>query len=276
MLKRQPLPFGDPSPFPDAPAVDRARRRWCVALAAPALGGLASLGGCASVLREPVHVPSGAIVPFSASAGQAGGLPQGWEIHRTRRDLPMTRYEVAERDGRTVAHSIANSSTSGLRCDIDVDPRATPWLEWDWRVDSFPAKATVSDDDVEDSPARVVVGFDGDMSTLPLRELMFRDQVELFTGQVLPFATLAYTWDGRVAVDQVVDYPRSKFIRNLIVESGQSGLGGWHHYRRNVVDDYRRVFGAEPGRIRSVGILTDSDDLKTRIEAWFGDLTFGA
>lgn len=278
MQKRPYPPLTAVNPGQDRPRVESLpRRRWCLAAAAPLMGGLmSSLGGCVSVLREPVHVPSGEIVPFSASAGQAGGRPQGWDLHRTRRDLPLTRYDVVERDGRTVVHSQADSATSGLRCDVDVDPRATPWLEWEWRVDRFPEQATVSDDDLDDSPTRVVVGFDGDFSKLPLRELMFREQVELFTGQVLPFATLAYAWDGRVPVDRVVDYPRSKFIRNLIVESGQGGLGEWRRYRRNVLDDYRRVFGTEPGRVRSVGILTDSDDLKTRIEAWFGDLAFSA
>ena len=52
--------------------------------------------------------------------------------------------------------------------------------------------------------------------------------------------------------------------------------GGWLAYRRNVVDDYRRVFGADPGPVRDVGVMTDSDDLKTRSETWYGDLSFHA
>jgi hypothetical protein len=39
------------------------------------------------------------------------------------------------------------------------------------------------------------------------------------------------------------------------------------------VDDFRQVFGESPGRIISVGVMTDSDDLKNRAEAWFGDIT---
>jgi len=275
------LPLTDPLPPSDAPLGPNPLRRRLslggLALMAGGLGG--ALGGCAQAGRPGTapQAPLGAaqVAPFSAPSA-LWPLPEGWHIHRMRRDLPPTFYELAERDQRQVIHAVAERSISGLRCDVDVDPAATPWLSWEWRVDQFPPEATVADDDRDDSPARVVVAFDGDISTLPLPDLMFREQVEFFTGVVLPFATLMYTWDGQAPVGSVLRYPRSGSIRYQVVESGQAGTGRWLNYRRNVVEDYRHVFGGEPGRIRSVGVLTDSDDLKTRIEAWFGDLAFSA
>lgn len=71
-------------------------------------------------------------------------------------------------------------------------------------------------------------------------------------------------------------YPRTGRVQYLVVESGAARAGRWLGYRRNVVDDYRRVFGGEPGRIRHVGLLSDSDDLKLSTEAWFANLSFGA
>jgi len=59
-----------------------------------------------------------------------------------------------------------------------------------------------------------------------------------------------------------------------VVESGATHTGRWQRYRRNVSEDYRRVFGGEPGSILSVGLLTDRDDLKSHSEAWYGDLKF--
>ncbi|HEY4065403.1 MAG TPA: DUF3047 domain-containing protein [Burkholderiaceae bacterium] len=258
--------------MPDPEEVQSSRRRWC-------LGALAAVGmsGCAPVLPG---LPKGSdpatarVVPFSASR-RLGDVPEGWREQVMRRDLPATRYLSATRDGRTVAHAVADKSTSGLRCDVDIDPNTTPWLNWEWRVDDVEREATVARSDSDDSPARVILGFDGDMSTLTLRELMFQEQVELFAGQVLPFAMLMYVWDGQAAPESVFNYGRSARIRYLVVESGPRSTGRWIGYRRNVVDDYRRVFGSEPGRIRSVGVMTNSDDLKTHSEAWFGDLVFG-
>ena len=48
-----------------------------------------------------------------------------------------------------VVHARADRSTSGLRCDVDIDPQATPWLSWEWRVDQVPADASVEDDERE-------------------------------------------------------------------------------------------------------------------------------
>lgn len=245
------------------------RRCWC-------LGGLGAatllgLGGCATAPR-PTLVPGGRqVVPFSASH-RLGKVPQGWDLYVNRPDLPRTRYALAERDGRRVVHAVAESSTAGLRCGVDIDPASQPWLHWAWRVDRGMPEASVGVDELDDSPARVVLAFDGDHTQLSLRDRLFEDQVELFTGNRLPYATLAYVWDARAPVESVFVYLRSSRIRYLVVESGERGLGRWLTYRRNVIDDYRRIYGGEPGRIINIGILTDSDDLKVRAEAWFGDL----
>ncbi len=240
------------------------------------MGGVAVAGllasGCASVARQ--GLARNAVVPFSTSP-QLGALPDGWRRHITRPDRPVTRYALERIDERTALHAVADSATSGVRCDVDIDIASQRWLRWDWRVDNMPPDATVADDDSDDSPARVVLGFDGDLSRLSLRDRLFADQVELFTGEALPYATLCYVWDGQAAPETVLPYARSSRIRYLVVQSGAVGTGRWLPYKRDVVADYQRVFGEPPARLLSVGVLTDSDDLKGPAEAWFGDLVLG-
>lgn len=250
-----------------------SRRRCCAALAASTVGSLAACAG--PRIQAPKELASPVVPPFSGAAA-ATELPEGWAPHVMRRDRPATQYRLHERDERVVVHAVAERSTSGLRCDVDIDPRANPWLSWEWRVDQFPRGASVADDERDDSPARIVVAFDGDMRQLRLRDIMFMEQVELFTGKTLPFATLMYTWDGEAEVGSVIAYPRSSRIQYLVVEQGAARTGRWLRYRRNVVEDYRRVFGADPGPIRHVGVLTDSDDLRLRVESWFGDIALTA
>ena len=258
---------------PNPVAADR--RRWC--LAAGAASALV-LAGCTTLRRPPAAAPPpppSVVPPLSGPPGP-DGLPVGWQRHVMRADRAPTFYEPVERDGRRVVHAVADSASSGLRCDVDIDARATPWLSWSWQVAALPDGATMAEDERDDSPARVILAFDGDLARLSLRDRWFHEQVELFTGQPLPYAMLMYGWDGDAPVDTVLPYPRSSRIRYLVVEQGAAGVGQWRHYRRNVADDYRRVFGEPPGPIRHVAILTDSDDLKCRLEAWFGDLSFSA
>jgi len=270
-----PLLSAWPRPVTSAGPLRLDRRRWLGWGAAALAGG--GLGGCAT--RPPA--PSPGLVParlpaspvrFSDAVAGPDGLPPGWRLHVTRPDLPITGYALDVLEGRTVLHARGERSTSGVRCDLDTEIAATPWLSWDWRVDRFPERATAAVDELDDSPARLVLGFDGDPDRVPLRDRLFADQVELFTHQVLPYATLCYQWDGQAPVGQVLPYIRSTRIRYLVVQSGSAGLGRFTRHQRNVVEDFQQVFGEPPGRLISIGMMSDSDDLKGPVEAWYGDL----
>lgn len=212
-----------------------------------------------------------AVAPFS-KAPRPGVLPPGWAQYVLRKDLPPTDYRVVDLEGSRVLHAGGTGVSSGLRCGVRADPRVTPWLRWQWRAEDVPADMCVSQADTDDSPARVVVAFDGDQSTLPLRDRAFFDFVELVTGQRLPYATLMYVWDAQLPIGTVVSYARTSRIRYLVVESGAARTGHWLPYERNLAEDFRRVFGEDAGPIASVGVLTDSDDLKVEVQAWYGDI----
>jgi hypothetical protein len=237
-------------------------------------GAAAILGiaGCAPFgVRRPE--PSVGRIPPFATASPRGGLLADWRPQVPRRDLSRTFYEAVERDGRRVLHAVADDSASGLRCDVDIDPKATPWLEWEWCTRFVDARATVAVDELDDAPARIAVGFDGDFASLTLREQLFGDLVLAVTGYAMPFATLMYVWDGQAPPESIFTYARSSRIRYVVVESGAANVDRWLRYRRNVVEDYRRAFGGAPDRIRDIGVLTDSDDLNTRSESWYGDIS---
>jgi len=247
-------------------------RRRLILKAAPA-SALIGLTGCATAPHGATAPPASPVVPAFSSVADGTAPPEGWHPYILRPDRVKTAYSMARRDGRKVLHAVADNASSGLSCTVDIDPQRTPWLRWEWRVDSVFEKATVADDLREDTPARLVVAFAGDMAKLSLRDRIFFEQVELFTGNQLPFATLTYVWDGALAVDTVLPYARSSRIRYDVVESGAKRAGQWLRYERNVLEDYRRVFGEAPtGPITSVGVLTDSDDLKNHVEAWYGDI----
>lgn len=249
------------------------RRQWLAWLGALPLAA----GGCAlPPPRRAGLTAADRVVPFSASPAD-GGLPRGWEEYRARRDIPPSRYFTAEDAGRTVLRAEAWGGSSGLRCPVDLDPAEQPWLSWSWRADTPPPAGARADElALDDSPARVVVAFDGDVAGLPLRDRVFFEQVELFTGQRLPYATLMYVWDGTLPVGRVVPYERSGRIRMQVVQSGPGGAGGWRFFRRHLVEDFRAAFGEAPGRLVSVGVLTDADDLKQPLSADYGDIELSA
>src|SRR6185436_11227782 len=81
-----------------------------------------------------------------------------------------TVYTLVRHDGRTVLRGTADSSASlyMMRFDPAVDVPAT--LSWRWKTDALVPGADNRDKKREDAPLRLIVGFDGDLSTLPSSE----------------------------------------------------------------------------------------------------------
>ena len=60
----------------------------------------------------------------------------------------------------------------------------------------------------------------------------------------------------------------------LVVASGPSGLGAWQAVRRDIAADYRRAFGAEPGPVLGLGVMTDTDNTGAKAAGEYADLRF--
>jgi hypothetical protein len=63
----------------------------------------------------------------------------------------------------------------------------------------------------------------------------------------------------------------------MIAIQGSGGLQGqWVSEQRDVLADYRRLFGEEPGEIAAVALMTDTDNTGLSARAWYGDIWFSA
>jgi hypothetical protein len=157
---------------------------------------------------------------------------------------------------------------------LSVDPKEYPYLHWHWNVPALIHNADNTRRATEDSPARIVIAFDGDRSKLPIEERIFADQFRLFTKQEFPYALLMYIWENRAPVGSVIDNLHTSRIKMIVADSGNGNVGVWREETRNIYEDYRRAFGEEPGRIKSVAIMTDTDNTGADAEAYYGDIAF--
>ena len=228
------------------------------------------LAGCAAV--PVVDAPATSIAPFSAGGAT---LPKGWQPLIINRTKTPTEYRLA-RDPVTreiVLHATADAAASGLRQQLDVDPGAWPVVRWRWRVVDLIVGADNQDRYAEDSPVRLMLFFDGDKSALPIKEQLMMETGRLLTGQELPYSTLMYIWENRFPVGTVLPNSFTSQVKLFVAGSGPDVLlGQWKDFERNYVEDYRRAFGASPGRLIGVGIMTDTDNTGERIEAFYGDI----
>ena len=257
--------------------------------AAFALAALLALAGCAAVPEDDGLLASTPIVraleredadvvEVARFSRMRAGTPLpadwlGWGLNSGKRP---TEYRLVNGAPGTVLQADAEQGATGLYRRIRVDPGRQPVLEWSWRVEKLVPGADLRKGSREDSAARLVISFHGDPAKLDFEERARLRLAKVFAGEPLPYAMLIYVWSNQIALETTLPSPQIDRIRMVVVESGDARLGQWLTYRRNIVEDYRRAFGEDPGEIVAVGVLTDSDNTRQSARALYGDITLRA
>lgn len=209
------------------------------------------------------------------SALRAGAPLPAWLAPYVFENQPKhTQYSLVEDEGRVVLRAEARASTSGLIREVRVDPNAHPILGWRWKVMNLIAKSDLATKQGDDFPARLYVTFELDLETLPLSERLKLRMGRFLYGPKLPLAALCYVWDTRAPVGTMAPNAYTDRVRMVVVESGPVRLGRWVDYERNVLEDYRKAFGAEPSAVNGVVFSSDTDNTGDTAIAFFGDAEF--
>jgi len=231
------------------------------------------LAGCHYFVRPPTPVRAAQVTPFSI-ATPGGDWPGGWHVGAVPKLRKPSSYRLVDNGGTTVVEGTADASASGLVQLLDIDPYERPILRWQWKVTQPVEGADTARRAGEDAPVRIIISFAGDVGGLPLSDRLFFDQVRALSGVQMPYATLEYVWGGGAPKGTVVVNSYTPRIRIILVQSGPQPLDEWVSESRDVVADFRRAFGEEPGRITAIAIYTDADATGARSQGYFGDIAF--
>jgi hypothetical protein len=152
---------------------------------------------------------------------------------------------------RPVLHLATENEAMRIGRPLKVDVRRTPWLVWEWKPLALPAGGDLRARRRNDQAARVMLVFEG-------------------------MKAIAYVWDTTAPVGAELPPEELELFQRVLiaVRSGPAGVGQWDRQRRNVHQDYRRVFGEEPRSINWVGLESHSKDTGTRSAARFGAVRF--
>jgi len=208
------------------------------------------------------------------SAASPGPVSAPWEIVKVNEKKKLTEFSFVADGGTTVVYAKSEAGASGVGVRLDHDLKVAPNLSWRWKVAGLVEGADNSVGSKEDSPARIVLSFDGDKSKLPFTDRTTMSLASKAYGRDLPYATLMYVWANEAPVGTAIPNPHTKRIQMIVASSGKAGIGQWQSIKRNVRDDYKRVFGEDPGPVKSITVFTDSDNTDSKAEAWYGDLRF--
>lgn len=205
--------------------------------------------------------------------GPTGAQPSDWQPIALMRSKTPTIYRV-ERDGDHIAlHALANAAASAIGYPVHIDVHQLSSVSWEWK----PVAAIEGADNHvgarEDAALRLVFAFEGDRHHLPVADRLALSAAHALAGADLPYATLMYMWVPHGKLDEVIANPHTNRVEMIVTDTSDPD-GGWHKLKRNILEDYRRIFHEEPGALTAIGVMTDTDNTGGTVEAWYGDVRF--
>jgi Protein of unknown function (DUF3047) len=196
------------------------------------------------------------IEDWNGQAPGGRGIPSGWTPYATVGGRPAYDFVLAEDEGRRALWVASHDEHSTIAKELHVDIKATPILEWSWKIVEVPAGADVRRRETSDLTGHLVLVW----PRFP---------------QALRSRLIAYAWGSTEPVGAVERSRKTSTVTFFIVRSGSEHLGRWLTERRNVVDDYRRVYGEWPEDSPTVlAISIDTNDTHSRAAAFIGPIGF--
>lgn len=212
------------------------------------------------------------VAKFSrATVGQS--VPDGWKPLTFKKIPKQTTYEVVQDGDGPVVKASSDASASGLIKEVKIDPREYPIVRWRWKIENLLKNSDVNRKDGDDYPARLYITFEYDPDKVSVgKTLKYRAGRVLFGD--IPIAAINYVWERKAPVGAIIDNAYTDFVKMVVVESGPQKLGMWIDEERNIYEDYKKAFGEEPPMINGVAIMSDTDNIKERAVAYYGDIIF--
>jgi hypothetical protein len=163
-----------------------------------------------------------------------------------------TAYTLVKADGRTVVKAHSSRAASGLIKKVKLDAETYPVLAWSWKVEHTLKREDVTRKSGDDFAARIYIVFP--------RTFFWQTR------------TIVYVWAASLPRDSWAFSPYTSRAAIVAVETGDGKAGQWVSEERNYCEDYRKIFGEEPPDPGAIAIMTDTDDTRDEVTAYYGDI----
>ncbi|NES80347.1 MAG: DUF3047 domain-containing protein [Moorea sp. SIO2B7] len=154
----------------------------------------------------------------------------------------------------------ANNGSIQVSTLVNVDLTKHKYLAWDWKAIELPPDGNLLFDETDDQAIQLVVTF------------------QLPDGTV---KAIDYVWDTNAPIGtehkRNVGFPGfQRELSYLVVESGTEYQNQWRPVRRNLIEDFQKVFPdlPLPSRVKSVTVQTNSWRTNTKSSGEVGQIRF--
>ena len=185
----------------------------------------------------------------------ATGIPAGWQGQNW--GSPKYDFKVEESDGRAALHmkSANDGSTISREIKGKINLKETPILEWAWKAVVLPKDGNSCKKSTDDQAVQLFIVW-------PRFPEAVRSRI------------IGYVWDTTQPVGTICKSEKTGTVTYVVVRSGAADLGKWMAERRNVVEDFTKVYGEAPDNPAGVSVSIDSNDTNSTSESFMGAIGF--
>ena len=168
-----------------------------------------------------------------------------------------TVYSIVTMDGQEALQAQASGTASALYRETRIDLQQTPFLQWSWRIEStFGSAINEQSKAGDDYPARVYVVRRGGLA-------FWRTK------------TINYIWSSNSPVNRRWDNAYAgRNAQMWPLNSGDQQAGEWITHTRDIRADWREAFGEDIDSLDGIAVMTDADDSRAAVRAWYAGMRF--
>ncbi len=193
---------------------------------------------------------------FSQSGIQIDSYDKNFTDWKVKEFKGRATYEVKKIPRPMITLSTNGSNYMLVKALPDFDFLKYPILTFEWMVEKHPLPGDLRKRETDDQAAGLYV-------TLP----SFPETVN--------FKSIGYVWENS-APPGIYPSLSSRNIKYLVLRSGPAGLGEWHKEQRNILEDFKQVWGVEIKNRQKlvISLAADSDGTRSSSRASFGRIGF--
>jgi len=183
------------------------------------------------------------------------GIPSDWKEQTWGK--PAYDLEIVSDNGQPVLHLRSKGDNSTISRDLraSVDLNETPILEWRWKVITLPAGGNACQKSTDDEAAQIYVAW-------------------LRSPEAVRSRIIGYVWDSTAPAGTICKSQKTPTVTYVVVRSGSAELGKWITERRNVVEDFRKIYDEAPDKPTALSLGIDSDDTRSSADSFIGTTVF--
>ncbi len=194
----------------------------------------------------PVWATGQVVIADFASTVDATGVPAGWQV---KEKTGKADFAVVKDNGVSAVRMRSANTSFSLQKEVHVNLKQYPILTWKWKVTKLPDGGDFRNSNTDDQAAQLFLAFSKTRA-------------------------IVYIWDTTAPQGTMASAAAPFFmsIKAVVIRSGKTGTGSWITETRNVYDDYRKLFGGEPGDVEAVRIQINSQHTGTSAESYFANI----